>query len=163
MSLVFGGGVETFAGPRFFSGARRARLRRSPAQALLSRATALLRGEHPINVPSAWLSPARREEMELHDAFDRIADAAGLSQDERAVICGGSRALSGVVLALETIGAALELFPVPAAALCWLRGETVEEPFCGRSPMAMMAADGRLGVEMTLLRLRARLRRERRA
>ena len=58
--------------------------------------------------------------MELHDAFDRIADAAGLSQDERAVICGGSRALSGVVLALETIGAALELLPVPAAALCWL-------------------------------------------
>lgn len=67
--------------------------------------------------------------------------------------------MSRVILALETLGAALELFREPAVAVAWLRGENFVEPFNGRAPLRVMATEARLGVEITLLHLRARLRR----
>ena len=63
-----------------------------------------------------------------------------------------------MILALETVGAALKLFGAPEVAVGWLRAESLDEPFNQRSPLQAMADDGRLGVEIALLHLRARLR-----
>jgi hypothetical protein len=98
------------------------------------------------------------EEKEIRNEFGRIADVAGLNNEERAALFGEDRELSRVILALETLGAALDLFRQPSVAVAWLRGEDFAEPFNGRAPLRVMAADGRLGVEITLLYLRARLR-----
>ena len=98
------------------------------------------------------------EQKEIRNEFDRIADVAGLPNDERATLFGEARELSRVILALETIGAALDLFHEPYAAVAWLREENPDEPFHHRSPLQLMEVDGRLGAEITLLYLRARLR-----
>jgi hypothetical protein len=100
----------------------------------------------------------RREESEIRNEFSRIADLAGLTDQERAVLAGDSCELSHVILALETIGAALDLFREPTVAIAWLQEDNFAEPFNGRSPLRLMAADGRLGVEITLLHLKARRR-----
>jgi hypothetical protein len=148
MSLVFGGDLEAF--PRGFAAEGGAARRISPARAMLSGARALLGRRTRLSF--------NRERAETLDAFARLASAVGLSGDERAIFLGWEAELSRTILALETLGAALELFACPDATLCWLREATSEEPFRGRSPLQMMIVDGRLGVEMTLLHLRARLR-----
>jgi len=61
-------------------------------------------------------------------------------------------------MALETMGAALDLCGAPEAALGWLRAEIPQAPFNGRAPLSLIAADGQLGAEILLLYLRARLR-----
>ena len=99
-----------------------------------------------------------RDEIEIRNEFDRAAERAGLTEDEQAVLSGENRDLSRVILALETIGAALDLGLAPAAAAAWLRDDHPEEPFNHRSPLQVMADEGRLGVEITLLVLRARRR-----
>lgn len=100
----------------------------------------------------------RHEESVIRNEFSRIADLARLSDEERALLVGDSCELSHVILALETIGAALDLFREPMAAVAWLREDNFAEPFNGRSPLRLMAADGLLGVEITLLYLKARRR-----
>src|SRR5208337_1617404 len=67
------------------------------------------------------------EEKEIHSEFGRIADVAGLTNDERVALFGEARELSRVILALETLGAALDLFHEPDAAVAWLRGENFAE------------------------------------
>jgi hypothetical protein len=101
----------------------------------------------------------RRENATIADAFGRIADIVGLTEDERSVLFGAKREPSRVILALETIGAALDLCGAPEATLDWLRTEIPQAPFNGRAPLTLFAADGQFGVEIALLYLRARLRK----
>ena len=161
MSMVFGGGVEPYVSG--FSTARLAarQRRRSPARALLTGAAALLRGQPPLFAsfaPAARFLPSSREEAAARVAFGRIAEAVGLAEDEQDLLSGGVRELSRLLLACETVGAALELMADSGGGPAWLRDQSCDEPFSGRAPLDLMAADGRLGVEMTLLHLRARLR-----
>ncbi len=171
MSLAFGLGVEPdligalsvprSLAPKMGGGAAVAFLARpvSSSRDFLDRATA-----SPRNRKSTFSGGFSRraaisgEEKEIRNEFGRIADVAGLSDDERAALFGEARELSRVILALETLGAALDLFGEPAVAVAWLRGEDSAKPFNGRTPLRVMAAEGRLGVEITLLHLRARLR-----
>lgn len=99
----------------------------------------------------------RRENATIAGAFGRIADIVGLTEDERSVLFGAVRDPSRVILALETIGAALDLCGAPEATIDWLRTEIPQAPFNGRAPLTLFAADGRFGVEIALLYLRARL------
>jgi hypothetical protein len=101
----------------------------------------------------------RRENAAIADAFGRIADIVGLTEDERSILFGVERDPSRVILALETIGAALDLCGAPEATLDWLRTEIPQAPFNGRAPLTLFAADGQFGVEIALLYLRARLRK----
>jgi hypothetical protein len=131
----------------------------SSSRAVLDRVTAAPRRRKSIFADGFSRRAAiRHEEKEIRNEFGRIADAAGLGDDERTALFGESSEISRVILALETLGAALELFREPAVAVAWLRGENPDEPFNGLAPLPMMEADGRLGVEITLLHLRARLR-----
>jgi hypothetical protein len=82
------------------------------------------------------------DEKEIRNEFGRIADVTGLTNVERAALFGEARELSRVILALETVGAALDLFHEPYAAVAWLRGENADEPFHHRSPLQLMAVDG---------------------
>jgi hypothetical protein len=171
MSLAFGSGGEpdligALSVPRSLApgkggGGEAAFLARpvSSSRDFLRRATA-----SPRNRKSAFAdgfaprAAVSGEEKEIRNEFGRIADVAGLNNEERAALFGEDRELSRVILALETVGAALDLFREPTVAVAWLRGEDFAEPFNGRTPLRVMAADGRLGVEITLLYLRARLR-----
>jgi hypothetical protein len=104
----------------------------------------------------------RREQAAIAAAFDRAAELIGLTRVERLVLSGVGRDPSRVILALETLGAALDLFGAPEAARDWLRAERPQAPFNGRAPLALFAAEGTFGVELGLLHLRARLRELRR-
>ncbi|MDI9847093.1 DUF2384 domain-containing protein [Rhodoblastus sp. 17X3] len=171
MSLAFGVGngpdmigalsVPRSLGPRKHRGAAAAFWAGalSSSRDFMERATALRgSGRSALATGSSRRMAKRIEENEIRDAFARNAELAGLAVEERSVLLGDACELSAVILALEIFGAALELFGSPAAAVAWLRGENVSEPFNGRAPLRLMAADGRLGVEITLLYLRARLR-----
>lgn len=111
--------------------------------------------------PTAEVSPEtiRLENADIANAFARIADIVGLAPHERAALFGVQRDPSRVILALETLGAALDLCGAPEATLRWLRAEIAEAPFNGRTPLALFAAEGQFGVEIALLYLRARLRK----
>jgi hypothetical protein len=100
----------------------------------------------------------RRENATIAYAFARLADIVGITEDERDVLLGAARDPSRVILALETIGAALDLCGAPEATLDWLRTEISQAPFNGRAPLTLFAADGQFGVEIALFYLRARLR-----
>jgi hypothetical protein len=126
---------------------------------VLERAAAALGSRKSTFADSYSLRAAmRREENAIRDAFGRMADVAGLTDAERSVLVGDARDLSRVILALEILGAALDLLGRPAAAAAWLRRENPDELFLCRSPLRLMGANGRLGAEITLLHLRARLR-----
>ncbi len=171
MSLALGSGgepdligalsVPRSLAPRKGGGAVAAFLARpvSSSRDFLDRATA-----SPRNRKSAFADGFSRrvamcgEEKEIRNEFGRIADVARLTNDERTALFGEARELSRVILALETLGAALDFFHEPDAAIAWLRGENFAEPFNGGAPLRLMAANGRLGLEITLLYLRARLR-----
>ena len=99
----------------------------------------------------------RRENAAIADAFIRIADVVGLTADERTVLPGVAHDPSRVILALETMDAALDLCGAPEATLDWLRAEIPHAPFNGRAPLTLIAADGQFGAEIVLLYLRARL------
>jgi hypothetical protein len=101
----------------------------------------------------------RRENATIADAFGRIADIVGLAEDERSVLFGVERDPSRMILALETIGAALDLCGAPETTIDWFRTEIPLAPFNGRAPLTLFAADGQFGVEIALLYLRARLRK----
>ncbi len=170
MSLAFGSGIEpdligALSIPRCLTlrrgGAASAFLARpvSSSRDFLIRATASPRSRKSTFEDGRCRRAAISEEnREIRKEFGRIADVAGLNNDERATMFGEGRELSRMILALETLGAALDLFNEPAVAVAWLRGEDFAEPFNGRAPLRLMAADGRLGVEITLLYLRGRLR-----
>jgi hypothetical protein len=98
------------------------------------------------------------EEGRIRDAFDHMADTVGLSEGDVRVLCGAGGSLSRVVLALEFLGVALDLFGAPDAVAAWLRGGGPDALFTDRAPLDVMAAEGGLGVELLLLRLRTRLR-----
>jgi hypothetical protein len=87
-----------------------------------------------------------------------MAEIMGLSDDEARVLCGAGGTLSRLILALEFLGVALDLFETPDVAAAWLREVHPDGFFTGRAPLDVMAAEGRLGVELLLLRLRTRLR-----
>jgi hypothetical protein len=97
------------------------------------------------------------EDIAIAHAFGRIADVIGLTDDERAVLFGTRRDPSRVILALETISAALELLHTPEGTVAWLRAKIAEAPFHRRSPLALFADEGQMGVEIALLYLRTRL------
>jgi hypothetical protein len=172
MSLAFGVGIEpdvigALSVPRSLKPRKQwgaaaafwARTIFSSRDFIMDRATALRGSRRSTFVTESSRRTAKSVvEKEIRDAFARLADVAGLPAEERTVLLGEARELSGVILALEILGAALELFGAPEAAVAWLRGENFSEPFNGRAPLSLMAADGRLGVEITLLYLRARLR-----
>jgi hypothetical protein len=122
------------------------------------RPAALARKRPARSAVDASPETIRRENATIADAFGRIADIVGLAEDERAVLFGAARDPSRVILALETIGAALDLCGAPQATLDWLRNQIPQAPFNGRTPLILFAADGQFGVEITLLYLRARLR-----
>jgi len=111
--------------------------------------------------PTAEASPEtiRLENADIANAFARIADIVGLAPHERAALFGVQRDPSRVILALETLGAALDLCGAPEATLAWLRAGIAEAPFNGRAPLTLFAAEGQFGVEIALLYLRARLRK----
>jgi hypothetical protein len=171
MSLAFGVGTgpdligalsvpQSFA-PKMRRGAAAAFLERplSLSRDILERATAALGKRKPAFADAFSRRMAmRRAESEIRNEYSRIADLAGLADEESAVLLGGSRELSSVILALETIAAALELFREPTSAAAWLREDNLAEPFNGRSPLRLMATDRRLGVEIALLYLKARHR-----
>jgi hypothetical protein len=98
------------------------------------------------------------EESAFRDEFGLVANFVGLSDEEPAALLGAKPKLSRVILALETVNAALELFGAPETTAAWLRGKSPDEPFNQRSPLQAMAEEGSLGVEIVLLHLRARLR-----
>jgi hypothetical protein len=169
MSLAFGGTGPDLIGamsvPQSFTpkkrGSAAAAFLAGPmalSRDFLARATASRSSRNSAFANGATRRRAmRREESEIRSEFSRIADLAGLTEQERAVLAGDSCELSHVILALETIGAALALFK-PTTAVAWLQEDNFDEPFNGRSPLHLMAADGRLGVEITLLYLKARRR-----
>jgi hypothetical protein len=97
------------------------------------------------------------EDIAIANAFDRIADVVGLADDERTVLFGRTRDPSRVILALETISAALEFLRTPEATVAWLRAKIADAPFHRRTPLALFASDGKMGVEIALLYLRTRL------
>jgi hypothetical protein len=143
---------------------RRGRAAASLARLVSSARETFLRGSdlpHRQYSSVAVVKTRRRavgdEEREICRAFARIANVVGLTEDEGAVLTG-VRDLSDILLALETLGAALDLFREPQAVGGWLREESPEEPFSDCSPLRLMADHGRLGIEITLLYLRARLR-----
>jgi hypothetical protein len=115
------------------------------------------RQNSPIAVAKRRRGAGGAEEKEICGAFARIGEVVGLTEEEGAVLAG-ARELSDMILALETLGAALALFRAPHAVGGWLRQENPEEPFSDRSPLRLMADHGRLGIEIVLLYLRARLR-----
>ncbi len=150
MTLAFGGTDRSIDGRAVFGARERRRG---------SRIWAL--GERILSAPATRPAPTtEQEERVFGAAFARIADILGLTPAERSTLFAADGGLSRAILALEVVGAALELFasPAPAAAAAWLRNANEDEPFNCRSPLSLMAADGRLGVEITLLHLRARLR-----
>jgi hypothetical protein len=110
-----------------------------------------------LHAASASLDTVR-EDIAIANAFSRIADVVGLTHDERTVLFGATRDPSRVILALETISAALELLRTPEATVAWLRAKNADAPFHWRTPLALFAADGQMGVEITLLYLHTRLR-----
>jgi len=95
------------------------------------------------------------DDRTIENAFGRIANVVGLTDSERETMIGDRSALSRMILALETLAAALDILRTPEAAAAWLRAENAEAPFDLRSPLQTMAAGGQLGVEITLLYLRA--------
>jgi hypothetical protein len=109
-----------------------------------------------IHAASASLNTAM-EDIAIAHAFDRIAGVVGLTDDERKVLFGPRRDPSRVILALETISAALELFRTPEATVAWLRAKIADAPFHLRTPLALFAAEGQMGVEIALLYLRTQL------
>ncbi len=131
----------------------------SSSRDLSGRIAALLDDERSRFANRASLDRAMRdEETGVRVEFGRIADLIGLSDTERTALLGANPDFSRVILALETVGAALELCRTPKAAVAWLRAEAADEPFNQRSPLQAMAEGGRFGVEIALLHLRARLR-----
>jgi hypothetical protein len=62
-------------------------------------------------------------------------------------------------MALETMGAALDLCGAAEATLDWLRADIPQKPFNGRAPLNLIAVDGQFGAEIVLIYLRARLRK----
>lgn len=169
MSLAFGVGagpdwIGALSAPRGWApGSRRggaSGLARSlsSARLLIQRALAALDGQQTITKAPSRRVATIRDEIEIGDEFDRAAERASLTEDEKAALCGENRDLSRVILALEIIGAALDPGLAPAAAAAWLREQHPEEPFNHRAPLQVMADEGRLGAEITLLVLRARRR-----
>jgi len=170
MSLAFGVGagpdlIGALSAPRGWAPGRRRGVASgllacslSSARLLTQRLLAALDHEQATFAKGPRRAAAIRDEIEIRNEFGRAAERAGLTEDEQAVLSGENRDLSRVILALETIGAALDLGLAPAAAAAWLRDEQPEEPFNHRSPLQVMADEGRLGVEITLLVLRARRR-----
>jgi hypothetical protein len=168
MSLVFGGGTEpnvigALSVTRSFANTKRCGTAVPSLARLISFArdfsgqTAALLSDERSGLVS--LHPVMsNEETSIRDEFSCIAAVVGLSDADRATLLGANPELSRVILALETVAAALELFGAPEAAVAWLHAEGPDEPFNQRSPLQAMADDGRLGVEIALLHLRARLR-----
>ena len=95
----------------------------SSARLLTQRLLAALDQEQATLADGPRRAAAIRDEIEIRNEFDRAAERAGLTEDEQAVLSGENRDLSRVILALETIGAALDLGLAPAAAAAWLRDE----------------------------------------
>jgi len=170
MSLAFGVGagpdlIGALSAPRGWEAGRRRGVASgllarslSSARLLTQRLLAALDHEQATFAKGRRRVATSRDEIEIRNEFDRAAERAGLTEDEQAVLSGENRDLSRVILSLEIIGAALDLGLAPAAAAAWLRDERPEEPFNHRSPLQLMADEGRLGVEITLLVLRARRR-----
>jgi len=155
MSLAFGGecDFDDIGAPRR---AFAPRLRPPPPWTRTARDSRAKNKAPMLNVSPETI---RSENASIAAAFSRIADRVGLADDERAILCGGGLHPSRMILALETLGAALDLFGAPEATRAWLRAEIFESPFNGRAPLTLFAIDGKLGVEIALLHLRARLRR----
>jgi len=109
-----------------------------------------------IHAASASFNTAM-EDIAIAHAFDRVADIVGLAEDERAVLFGAKRDPSRVILALETINVALEFFRTPEATIAWLRAKIAEAPFHQRTPLALFAAEGKMGVEIALFYLHTRM------
>lgn len=168
MSLVYGVGLEpdmigALSVPRSFAPGKRAGAAAASLARLISSARESFLPPPALPRRAFAKGPSRRlaiaeQEQEIRGAFCRIADVVELAEDEERILCGETHELSRVILALETLTAALDLFAAPQAVLAHLRAENPEEPFNGRAPLQAMAADGRLGVEITLLYLRGRLR-----
>ena len=171
MSLAFSVEIETnvigalSAGRGFSTRKRRGAAARSLARIIcfardvLDDVAALLADEDLRASSGASLGDVMSsEEPVIRDEFNLVSATVGLSDAERTALLGASAEFSRVILALETLCAALELFGAPEAAMAWLRAKSPEEPFDQRSPLQAMAEDGRLGVEIALLHLRARLR-----
>ena len=141
MSLAFGVGagpdlIGALSAPRGWAPVRRRGVASGLVAAPLSSARLLtqcllaaLDHEQATFANGPRRSAAIRDEIEIRNEFDRAAERAGLTEDEQAVLSGENRDLSRVVLALETISAALDLGLAPAAAAVWLRDEHPEEPF----------------------------------
>jgi len=89
-------------------------------------------------------------------SFARIADLVCLSGAEKTLLVGDGRDEARLVAALEAMGAALDRFGSPAQAAVWFREKTPIEPFGGKSPLALIAAEGLAGLGKTLVILRAR-------
>lgn len=170
MSLAFGVGagpdlIGALSTPRGWAPGRRRGIASgllarslSSARLLTQRMLAALDDERATFAKGPRRAAAIRDEIEIRNEFDRASERVGLTEDEQAVLSGENRDMPRIILALETIGAALDLGLAPAAAAAWLRDEQPEEPFNHRSPLQVMADEGRLGVEITLLVLRARRR-----
>jgi len=126
-----------------------------PGRSARERPTRLAR----IAAPDLSPETSRRESAAIAAAFVGVAGQLGLGAAERALLLGANPDPSRLILALETLGAALDLCGAPEAAGDWLRAPSPQAPFKGRTPLSLFAADGRYGVEMALLHLRARLRR----
>ncbi|MCW2284043.1 hypothetical protein M2323_001656 [Rhodoblastus acidophilus] len=111
--------------------------------------------------PAANVSPEtiRRENAALVGAFDDLAEAVGVTAAERAVLLGGARDPSRLILALELLGAARDLCGGDSAALAWLRATNPQAPFNEKTPLTLIASQGQLGAEIALIFLRARLRK----
>jgi hypothetical protein len=101
----------------------------------------------------------RRENSAIANAFVRVADIVGISEDERTILLGVAHDPSRLIMALETMGAAIDLCGAAEATLDWLRSEIQQAPFNGRAPLTLIATDGKFGAEIVLLYLRALLRK----
>lgn len=155
MSLVFGAEMD-------FDDIDAAAPARRPAPRNSHRWARLISGWRDFSGRSAARRvavPLTGEAKAIHAAFGRVSDLVGLTEAERLILVGARRDLSAVILALETLGVALDLLEKnPGAAAAWLRADNPEAPFHRRSPLQAMAQDGHLGVEITLLYLRAAAR-----
>jgi len=109
-----------------------------------------------IHAAAASFNTAMEDKAIAH-AFDQVANLVGLAEHERSLLFGETRDPSRAILALETITAALEFLRTPEATVAWLREQIADAPFHWRSPLALFASDGKMGVEMALFYLRTRL------